>query len=191
MRSFLLALTLFIVLPANAQTRYLKVEPNHSTVGFRIVISGATEVTGKFGDFQINLDWDDQNFTNSTIDVKIKAESINTGIPDRDQHLRTADFFDVEAFPEISFVSDSIKQLNFSNFVAHGRFSMRGVSKNIVLPFQVVKVQGNSIAFKIRTSINRIDYGVGASFQHTSEDNFLAEDIQVEIDFWTKKRKVE
>lgn len=172
-----------------AQVRKLKVESNHSTIGFRISIAGFTEVTGKFGDFNIDLDWNDEEITASTIYAEIQATSINTGIPGRDEHLRTADFFEVEKFPTITFESDSIEQINYSNFIAHGKFTMHGISKNIELPFQIIKKDGNTIGFKSRASINRMDYGVGTDFVHTSMPDFLSENIQVEIDFWTKKRK--
>lgn len=189
MKQVFFLIALFISISAAAQVRNLKVEPNHSTVGFRISISGFTEVTGKFSDFEIRMDWDDEDITKSTIEAEIQATSINTGIPDRDDHLRTADFFDVEKYPTITFKSDSIRQINYSNYVAFGKFSMHGIEKNMELPFQIVKMDGNTIGFKSRTHINRIDFGVGAGFKHTSMPDFLAENIQVEIDFWTKKRK--
>ena len=184
---FLFAISLAI--SANAQIRKLKVEPNHSTVGFRISISGFTAITGKFGDYKINMDWNGENITASTIDAEIQATSINTGIPDRDDHLRSADFFDVEKYPTITFKSDSIKQINHSEFIAFGKFTMHGISKNIELLFQIIKMDGNTIGFKSRAEINRLDYGVGSSFNHDSMPDFLANIIQVEIDFWTKKRK--
>lgn len=172
-----------------AQERKLQVEPNHSTVGFSISIAGFSEVTGKFTDFQILVDWDDTQMIAKGISAEIQATSINTGIPDRDTHLRTADFFEVEAYPTITFKSDSIQRINFSQFNAHGSFTMHGVTKKIVLPFTIVKQDGNTIGFKCLTTINRLDYGVASDFKHTSMPGFLSEEIEIEIDFWTKKRK--
>ncbi|MEO1258609.1 MAG: YceI family protein [Bacteroidota bacterium] len=189
MKQVLCLFTFLMAISAAAQVRKLKVEPNHSTVGFRISISGFTAVTGKFTDYEIKMDWNDEEITASTIDASIQAASINTGIPDRDDHLRTADFFDVEKYPLITFKSDSIQQINYANYVAFGKFDMHGVSKNIELPFQIIKMDGHTIGFKSRTEINRLDHGIGAGFNHTSMPDFLAETIQVEIDFWTKKRK--
>ena len=185
----LLVFCSLIILPANAQVRKLEVEPNHSTVGFRISISGFSVVTGKFGNFEIDLDWDDSDFSASSIVAEIAVSSINTGIPDRDAHLRTADFFDADQYPSISFKSDSIRQINFSHFEAYGPLTMHGVSLPIVLPFQIVKMDGNTIGFSSRTDLNRLDYGVGAGFEHSSMPDFLANTIQVEIDFWTRRRK--
>lgn len=185
-------LTLFFLsmgLLAQSQIRELTVEPNHSTIGFRISIAGFSEVTGKFGDFSIDLDWNEEELTSSKLSAEIQVESINTGIPARDEHLRTADFFDAEKYPLITFKSDSIQQVDYANLKVFGTFSMHGVEKKIVLPLQIVKVDGNTVGLRSRTTINRVDYGVAADFKHDAMPDFLAEEIQVEIDFWTKKRK--
>ena len=191
MRLFYCCLLFLLVNSSYAQVRQLAVEPNHSTVGFRLSISGFTEITGKFTDFSIDMDVNEEDFQKSTFDASIKAESINTGIPERDQHLRSADFFDVENYPNITFTSDSIRQVNYSNFTVFGQFTMHGITKAIELPLTLIKKDGNVYGFKIRSIINRLDYKVGEGFSHTSMEDFLAKDVQVEIDFWTKKRKTE
>jgi polyisoprenoid-binding protein YceI len=68
---------------------------------------------------------------------------------------------------------------------------MHGVSKKVVLPFTIVKRDGNTIGFKCLTTINRLDYGVASDFKHTTMPGFLSEEIEVQIVFWTKKRKEE
>lgn len=172
-----------------AQERYLKVEPNHSTIGFNINIAGFTQVTGKFTDYDILLDWNDTDVTASTMSATIQAVSINTGIPDRDTHLASPDFFNAEAYPTITFVSDSIEKIDDTHINVHGKFSMHGVTKEIVLPFEIVKMDGNTIGFASETTINRLDYGIGSEFKHTTMPDFLAKEIDVHLYFWTKKRK--
>ena len=189
MRALALFTILFFSLSLSAQMRQLQVESNHSTIGFSISIAGFTKVTGKFADYQILLDWDAEEVAASSIEAEIQAASINTGIAARDEHLRTADFFNVEEYPTITFRSDSIQRINYAHYQAFGQLSMHGVTQAIVLPFEIVKVDGNTIGFKARTTINRLDYGVGKDFVHTSMPDFLSEDIEVEIDFWTKRRK--
>lgn len=183
-------LWLFLVLSItiNAQNRSLKVEPNHSTIGFAIPIAGFTKVTGKFTEYDISIDWNDEDLSKSKFSSAIKVASINTGIPDRDAHLRSPDFFNEDNYPIISFESDSIKKVDYSHFKVFGSFKMHGVTKHIVLPFQLVKQDGNTIGFQIKTVINRLDYGVGSAFKHTAMPDFLAEEIEVEIYFWTKKQ---
>ena len=153
------------------------------------ISNGITRITGKFTDYTIDIDYVDEDFTKSKFTTVIKVESINTGIPGRDEHLRTADFFDVEQFPEITYTSHSIDQSG-SDYIMHGTFTMRGVTKDLSIPLRITGQGGeNNIGFSSRFTINRIDYGVGAGFKHTTEENFLSDTIDIEIDFWTKKRK--
>lgn len=173
-----------------SDTRPLTVESNHSTIQFVVPISnGITRITGKFNDYTIDIDYNDSNFTKSKISTTIKAESIDTGIDARDDHLRTSDFFDVEQFPEITFISEVITKKGES-FLVKGLFTMHGVTKTIEFPLIITGKDGeNTIGFSTRLTLNRIDYGVGADFKHSSMENFLSEDIHIEIDFWTKKKK--
>ncbi|MBT8280996.1 MAG: YceI family protein [Muriicola sp.] len=189
MKHFILILVFCIPMCIWAQTKKLMVEPNHSTIGFKISIAGFSQVSGKFTDYDLFLDWNEQNMDSSKISTMIRVKSINTGIADRDAHLRTADFFDEERYPQITFESDSIRQINYSNFEAYGKFFMHGVTKEFVFPFQIVKIENNTIGIKARTTINRQDFGVGSEFKHSAMPDFLSDHIEVEIDFWTKRRK--
>lgn len=172
------------------KTRWLTVEPNHSTIGFRVPISGGvTLVTGKFTDFDLELELVNEDWTRSKASFTIQATSINTGISDRDQHLRSADFFDVEEYPTITFNSRSITRIDDAHYEAKGTFSMHGVSKEVTLPFEIMGYDGKSVGVQIRTKLNRLDYGVGSNFKHTTTPNFLAKEIDVEINFWTKRDK--
>ena len=189
MRTFCLAILLFSTVVSNSQVRELQVEPNHSTIGFRISIAGFSAVTGKFTDFSIDLDWNESEITSSKLASEIQVKSITTGIPARDEHLRTSDFFDVEKYPLITFESDSIQQVDYAHLKVFGTFSMHGIEKKIVLPLQIIKIDGNTVGLRSRTSVNRLDYDVAADFKHDAMPNFLANEIQIEIDFWTKKRK--
>ncbi len=185
----MIVLALFVSTSLTAQTRHLTVEPNHSTIGFNISIAGFTKVTGKFTEYDIAIDWNDSNLDSCSISAVIDVSSINTGIPDRDEHLRTADFFDVQAYPDIEFVSDKIRRVIENNFEADGKLTMHGVTKDITLPFQIVKADGNTIGFKSLTTVNRLDYGVGTEFKHTAMPDFLSEEVEFECYFWTKPRK--
>ena len=189
MKSILLLLFLSMTGSLSAQIRKLAVEPNHSTIGFNISIAGFSVVTGKFTEFEILLDWNDEDPDASSIRSEIKVASINTGIADRDIHLRSADFFAADQYPIITFSSDSIQQVDYSHFNAYGKLSMHGISKGIILPFQIVKMEGNTVGIRSRTTINRLDFDIGGGFKHTSMPDFLSKEVEVEIDFWTRKRK--
>jgi len=169
----------------------LTTESNHSTIGFSIPISGGiTRVTGKFMDFDLKLDYVDNDLTQSSAIFVIQVASINTGISERDDHLKTADFFDAETFPEISFQSTGITKVG-DGYAMEGNLSMHGVTKTAIIPFAVLHQENNQLGIQIRWKLNRIEFGVGENFSHTSMENFLGEEIDVEINFWTKRDKRE
>jgi len=169
----------------------LGVESNHSTIQFTVPIAnGITKVTGKFTEYEMDIDYDSINFTNSKISLIIRAESINTGILGRDEHLRTADFFDTETYPTITFMSSSITEGPNGTYVMEGDFSMHGITKKMEVPLTPTGKDGNyTLGFSSELSLSRTDFGVGDNFQHTSMDNFIGDEIAIEIYFWTKKWK--
>lgn len=189
MKKYIIWSIVLLSITSFAQNRQLQAETNHSTIGFDISIAGFSKVSGKFTDFEILVDWNDTDLKLTKISSVIKAASINTGIPARDEHLISADFFNVTEYPTITFESDTIIKIDFSHFKVNGKLTMHGVTKEIELPLQIIKQDGNTIGFKSITSLNRLDFGVGSEFKHTSMPEFLSNMIEVEIYFWTKKRK--
>jgi polyisoprenoid-binding protein YceI len=168
----------------------LVAETNHSTIQFSVPISnGLTRITGKFSEFTIDVELVDNDITKSRIIAAINVNSINTGIPSRDEDLKTADFFDATKFPKIKFTSDRIVK-TAEGFLMTGQFEMHGVTKSMELPFTITGQSDNGVmGFTSRSSLKRSDFNVGTEFRHTSEDNFIGDEIGVEIDFWTKKPK--
>jgi polyisoprenoid-binding protein YceI len=175
---------------SQSDSRALTVEANHSTIQFSVPIAkGITRITGKFTDYTMEINYNDLDFSRSTFSVTIQAKSIDTGIDGRDDHLRTSDFFDVSKFPEITFVSERIENAE-DGYTIFGKFTMHGVTKEMKFPLKMTGKSGdNTIGFSARLTIDRMDYGVGADFKHSSMEDFLGEQIAVEIDFWTKKKK--
>ena len=172
---------------AEAQTINLAIEPNHSTIGFVVPIAGGvTRVTGKFTDFMLDMDYVDNDLTKSSVLFTIQAKSINTGIGERDEHLRSSDFFDVVKYPEIIFESDVIRKTG-DTYEVEGDFSMHGVTRRVTIPFRLTGDNPSRPSVQIRWSLNREDYNI--FFEHTSEKHFLSKKILIEIDFWTKKGK--
>ncbi|MBT8263303.1 MAG: YceI family protein [Bacteroidia bacterium] len=168
----------------------LTAETNHSSLLFSVPIAnGITRITGKYNEYTIDLDYVDKDFTKSVLSATIKAASIDTGIDGRDEHLRSSDFFDVGTYPEITFRSDRIVETDIG-YTAIGNFTLHGVTKELEIPFVITGMDGeNTLGISSRLSIDRTDYGVGNDFKHTSIENFISNTIDIEIDFWTKKRK--
>ena len=112
------------------------VDPSHSSVEFRVKHLGISTVKGQFKEFEGTLEIG-ADITASKATGKINAASIDTGEPKRDEHLRSADFFDVENYPYITFESTSIKVIDEDEFHVTGNLTMHGVTKPITLHVEV------------------------------------------------------
>ena len=190
----IMPVVLFFALTAVAQvattTRPYPIDNNHSTVGFSVpIFGGLSQVKGKFMDFAITLNNDEKDITKSSVSVVIKATSINTGIEGRDRHLRNADFFDVEKYPEITFKSERIEKKG-KQFIAHGPLTMHGVTKQIALPFTVNGTHKNTsnnkfaVGYSAKMVLNRRDFGINYSRQ--DNPTFVGDNITVEIELVTR-----
>jgi len=171
-------------------SREYRIDTNHSTVGFSVsIMGGLSKVTGKFTDFTVTLMNDERDITKSSVSVVIKATSIDTGIKERDNDLRTANFFDVEKYPEITFQSTRIEKRG-KQLIAVGTFTMHGVSKEIVLPFTITGPDKNpttkkmNIGYTTRITLNRRDFGI--NWRHPAVPNFVSDDVEVEINLITR-----
>src|SRR5712692_50105 len=183
----LVAVLLFSTLIAaqvNTARQY-PVDTNHSTIGFSVsIMDGLSKVNGKFTDFTVTLTNDEKDITNSSVSVVIKTASINTGIAARDNHLRSADFFDAEKYPEISFQSSRIEKKG-KEFIAIGAFTMHGVSKEISIPFTIAGPTRNAAGDKVNLgyaahlTLNRRDFGI--NWEHKTVPNFIGDNIEVEL----------
>ncbi|HEV7905217.1 MAG TPA: YceI family protein [Pyrinomonadaceae bacterium] len=181
---------LLAVLPVNSAVTKYAADGAHSNIGFSIpILGGLSQVRGKFTDFTIEIVYDDKDVTKSTVNATIKATSIDTGIEGRDKHLRNADFFDVEKFPEITFKSSRIEKKG-KDFIAHGTFTMHGVAKEIALPFTINGVRKDektgktTLGATARATVNRKDYGV--NFSRPDNPTFLGDMVEIELNVITR-----
>ena len=165
----------------------MKVDHNHSTIGFAVpILGGLSKVTGKFTDYDLKIVYDEDDVAKSSINATIRIVSIDTGIADRDKDLRSAAFFDVEKFPTITFVSHRIEKKDATHFIAHGTFTMKGVAKEIVLPFSLngqfenPATKKKIFGFHSSITINRRDYGI--TWEHPALATFVGDDVEVDID---------
>ena len=171
--------------PPVASVKY-SVDANHSTVGFSIpILDGVSSVRGKFTDFAIDIDYDETDITKSSVTAKIKAASIDTGVEARDKHLRTADFFEVEKYPEITFQSSKIVKKG-KGFIAIGTFTMHGVSKEISIPFTSTGkfynpiTKKNLMGFSAKLQLDRREYGM--TWKHSAVPNWVGDLVTIELD---------
>lgn len=139
------------------------IDPMHSKAGFEISHLVISTVEGKFKNFSGKLDIK-EDFLKSVIEASLGTKSIDTGVDQRDDHLRSADFFNVSEFPEIRFKSTRIEG-NPESFKLIGDLTIRDVTKEVILESKyfgnVVDGYGNNKAvFEGKTVINRKDFGL-------------------------------
>ncbi len=171
------------------------VDKNHSEANFQ-VRHLMSRVSGKFDDFSGTITLDRTKPAASSVEFIIKTATVDTANPDRDKHLRTADFFDAEKNPEITFKSISIAPTNKTNvYEVTGDLSMRGVTKRITIPVEFLGFGkdpwGNERAgFMLVTRLNRKDYGINWNKALDNGGFLLSEDVDININIEAVKKAV-
>jgi|SRR5690554_2811167 len=161
---------LFMSTPIFAQTTW-KVDPAHAKVTFSTVHNTISDVEGLFNAFESDITASKEDFSDAVFTLSVDVNSIDTEIKMRDDHLRSADFFEVEKFPKMTFKSTSVEKTKEKNhYKLKGNLTMHGVTKAITMDLwyrgTITDAQsGNIIAgFQITGSLNRLDFGVGPKF---------------------------
>jgi polyisoprenoid-binding protein YceI len=166
--SLFMLITVFSINFLNAQQAHeWKLDKSHASVNFSIN-HFFSAVTGKFSDFDGSFYFDSNNPEGSNAEFTIKVASINTDDKKRDNHLQSKDFFDAKSYPEMKFVSSRIEKKSDKEFIAHGKLTIRDVTKEVALPFKVTgemehpKKKGTIIlGLLIDYKLDRTEYGVG------------------------------
>ena len=186
------ALALLPLTPALAADTYA-VDGSHSEASFQVKhLVG--KVRGRFADYKGTVQVDAAKPEASSVEFSIKAASIDTANADRDKHLKGADFFDVEKFPEITFKSTKIAAAGKDKYDVTGTFTMHGVAKTVTLPVAFLGFGkdpwGNERAgFEVTTTLNRKDYGIVWNKALDAGGYVLGEDVAVTITLETVKKK--
>ncbi len=179
--------------PAAAQGTY-SIDTVHSNVGFKVRHLVA-KVSGSFSEFDGTITADFENLDASSVEFTIKTASIDTDNEKRDGHLRSADFFDVEKYPEITFRSSKITMKDSDTYVVAGILNMRGVANPVVLNVdflgEMQAMGGTRAGYEISTTINRQDFGV--SWNRTLDQGgvVLGDDVEVTINLEVVKEEAE
>ena len=147
-----------------AQSNY-KVDPAHASVNFKVRHNGITFVQGRFDKFDGAIVGNPNTLESARVFFNVNVESINTGIPMRDDHLRSADFFEVERFPSMSFESTSIEKVEDDKYKLHGKLQVKDVIRDVtfdVVYGGIAKGRDGSeiIGFTAKNTINRLDYNI-------------------------------
>lgn len=159
----------------------------HTDILFSVTHMMVTRVRGKFTAVRGRLDLDEDDPTRSTATLTIDAASIDTGVPARDEHLRSADFFDVATYPEITFRSTAIERLSDSKYRVVGDLTIKGVTRPVELDVTVLgfyrSMQGvRRVGFSGSTTINREDWGLTWNVALEAGGWLVGKDIRIEFE---------
>ncbi|HKV12677.1 MAG TPA: YceI family protein [Thermoanaerobaculia bacterium] len=164
-KTFIQALLLALLLPAfaMAELAVYKVDPGHSGLNFT-VRHFVTNTPGRFKDFDGTIKYDKQNPAASSVEFTVKTNSLDTDNDDRDNHLRSGDFFEVAKFPTMTFVSKKVAAKDANTLEVTGDLTIKDVTKSITIPVQILGMvktpNGEKAGFETSFTVNRKDYGI-------------------------------
>lgn len=140
-------------------------DPTHSNISFAVKHMVISQTKGSFGNYKINVETNGNDFLDAKIELEIDVNSINTNMTDRDNHLRSVDFFDAANHPAIKFISKAMSRINNEDYILIGDITIKGITKSIEFKVnyggQLIDPWGNSRAgFTLESSIDRFDFGL-------------------------------
>lgn len=146
-------------------TESWQIDPAHTVVGFTVRHMVIAKVHGRFTRFEGSVVLKQNELTPVSAEVKIEAASIDTGVGDRDGHLRSEDFFDAEKHPHLTFRSKSVQSLDKTRFKVVGDLTIRGNTREVTLEAEFLgrakdPFGDDRVAFTAKTSIDRKDFGL-------------------------------
>lgn len=187
-------LTAILILSVSAfAADALQIDPAHSSINFRVRHMLISNVPGSITGITGTIHYDDQDVTKSSIEAIIKVSTINTNNEGRDKDLRGASFFDTEKYPEAKFVSKRIEKRG-DNYVAIGDLTIKDVTKEIELPFELAKNNtpaGPAIGVNASTTINRKDYHINYNRMMDNGGAVVSDEVKLEINLEAKPPRKE
>ena len=189
----LLGATVWLPLVVHAETPRWILDPDHSTIEFRVTHMVVSKTTGRFTDYAGFIDLDAEAGTVKAIEATIKTGSVNTNHEKRDAHLRNADFLDVEHYPTITFKMKTYKK-TAEGYTAVGDLTLHGVTKEITLAGQYNGATkdpwGNTRAgFSAEGKLNRKDFGMVWNKTLDSGGLVVGDEVQIRLDIECIKAK--
>jgi len=159
----------------------------HSQVGFAVKHLMISTVRGRFGSVSGTVEFPEGAFEDARADVTIDAASIDTREEKRDAHLRSADFFDVEKFPTLTFKSRRVQAINGDTFQLLGDLTIKGITREVALDVEVDGFQkdpwgGQRAGFSATTSVNRKDFGLTWNQALETGGLLVGDEIKISLD---------
>lgn len=161
---------LFVSVGVFAQTTWTA-DPYHSKLGFTVTHLGIADVPGHFGEYDVTITSSKDDFSDAVVELTVQTKSVDTRVGQRDDHLRSADFFNVEKYPTMTFKSTSIKKAGKGKYTLKGDLTLVGVTKPVTMTMlyrgttENPNANGAPVAgIQITGEIKRSDFNLGSDF---------------------------
>lgn len=181
-------LILSTVVAISALAADYKIDPAHSSAQFAVTHMGLSKVRGSFGNVQGTVSYDPANLASTKVEATIDVSTVNTNDAKRDGHLKSADFFEVEKFPTMTFVSSSVEKAGEGKLKVNGTLTMKGVAKPVVLsidgPTDEIKDMRGMLrrAAAATTRINRKDFGITFNRVLDTGGLMISDEVDITLD---------
>lgn len=165
------------------EPRTFTIDVAHSNVGFKAKHLGILNVNGRFSEYDATLSLDPSDLSTLKATAAVRIASIDTGVERRDGHLKSADFFDAENHPTMTFESKEVRNIAGTSFELHGDLTIRGTTKPIVLKGELLGTANfmgkDRVAIQASGSINRFDYGLQWNALTEAGGLVVSQDIEI------------
>jgi len=163
------------------------IDPTHSEIGFKVKHMMFSNVSGKFENFTAEASSEGEDFENAEFDFSAEASSVNTGNADRDNHLKTADFFGADEHGKVTFKSTSFKKKSSDDYTLTGDLTIKGTTKPVTLDVEFGGIAkdpwGNTKAgFSATGKLNRKDFGLTWNAALETGGVLVSEEVKLVID---------
>jgi polyisoprenoid-binding protein YceI len=185
MKKTAIILSAFFVLTAfTASINTWKNDKPHSQLAFTVTHLGISDVSGTFNDFDVTVNSLKPDFSDASFELTAKIASIDTRVEARNNHLKSADFFDAAKYPELTFKSTSLKKQGKNSYKLSGDLTMRGITKPVTMNLKYRGATQNpmskatTVGFQLDGIIKRSDFSVGADFPAP----ILSDEVNIKAD---------
>ncbi|MEO5649290.1 MAG: YceI family protein [Ginsengibacter sp.] len=180
---FSLLIVAFLSASLFAQTKW-NADPMHSKLTFSVTHLGISDIDGLFNKFQVSAVTSQADFSDAVFELSVEVSSINTQVEMRDNHLRSADFFEVEKYPSMTFKSTSISKVSKDKYKLSGNLTLRGITKPVTMDLwyrgtiENAQPKKSTSGFQLTGTIKRSDFNIGAKFP----EPMLSDNVRIKAD---------
>lgn len=176
------------------KTKWL-LDPAHSELTFKIKHLMISKVSGAFRNFSAKMETEGTDFSNAKIDLTAEVNSISTNNEQRDAHLRSADFFEVEKYPELKFKSTSIEQKGDESFSLYGNLTIKDITKPVKLNMEYNGIVNDpygqeKAGFFVSGKINRSDWDINLNVALETGGLMLGEEVRIQSEVQFVKQEI-